>query len=308
MSASRPDLAANPVFSLSSLVRPEHPLLIMDVGASLDGTPPYQPLIDAGLAHLIGFEPDPKEYDKLRTRYGEPHRIFPYFIGDGQPATFHQTNVFATGSLYRPNKPLLEKFQNLYELVTPVGEHRVDTHTLDGIPALDRIDYLKIDVQGAELSVFRGAERLLKTALLIHTEVEFFELYERQPLFADIDAYLRSQGFVLVRILSLASRALKPTVLHNNINIGSQHLWGDVLYMRKWFVPAAFTADELIRLALLTHDIYQMYDFSHHFLRLLDQRAGTDYAQCYTAPWKSLQTKPTGAVQPPASGLNPGNS
>lgn len=296
-----------PFFSLSSLVRPEHPLMIMDVGASLDGTPPYQSLIDAGLAHLIGFEPDAKEYEKLQARYGKPHRIFPYFIGDGRPASFHETNVFATGSLYKPNKPILEKFQNLYELVTPVGEHRVDTHALDGITDIDRVDYLKIDVQGAELAVFRGAERLLKTVLLIHAEVEFLELYEHQPLFSDIDVYLRSQGFVLVRILSLASRAVKPTVLQNHINVGSQHLWGDVLYMRKWFDPAAFTNDELLRLALVTHDIYQMHDFSYHFLSMLDQRSGTDFAQRYTTPWKHLPTKPAGAAPPLASDLNRGN-
>lgn len=296
-----------PVFSLSSLVKPEHPLVIVDIGASLDGLPPYQPLIDAGLAHLIGFEPDAKECDKLQAKYGNPHRIFPYFIGDGRPATFHETNVFATGSLYKPNKPVLERFQNLYELVTPVGEHRVETHALDSIPDISHIDYLKIDVQGAELSVFRGAERLLKTVLLIQTEVEFLELYTGQPLFADVDTYLRSQGFMLVRILTLGSRAVKPTVLHNNVNIGSQHLWADVLYMREWLDPAAFTADDLLKLALVSHDIYHLYDFSHHFLRVLDRRTGTDYAQRYSTPWKNQQAKPAGA-SPPAPGLNRGSS
>jgi hypothetical protein len=98
---------------------------ILDIGAALNERPPYQSLVDAGRARILGFEPNREECERLNQCYGEPHRFFPYFVGDGRSAIFHETNWVLTGSLYEPNSPLLEKFQNLAELVTPVGKHPV---------------------------------------------------------------------------------------------------------------------------------------------------------------------------------------
>ena len=51
---------------------------------------------------------------------------------------------------------------------------------------------------------------------MIHTEVEFVEMYERQPLFAEVDQFLRGNGFVFHRFSSLHGRFLdfdgSPTV------------------------------------------------------------------------------------------------
>lgn len=268
-------------FLLSSLVRPTSKIVVMDIGASLLETPPYQPLLYTGLVKLIGFEPNDAECEKLRLHHGEPHQFFPYFIGDGRPATFHETNWFATGSLYKPNKPLLEIFQNLYELVTPVSEHSIATKALDDIPEIDSVDYLKIDVQGAELAVFKGAEKLLDTTLVIQTEVEFLELYENQPLFADVDTHLRSRGFSLVKFLGFGTRSIKPAIINNNINVGNQLLWADALYMRNWIDTSTFSPDQLIKLAIIANDIYGLLDFSFYMLNQLDARMGSNYAQTY---------------------------
>lgn len=125
---------------------------VLDIGAALiDQSPPYQSLIDAGVARLFGFEPDPQACARLNEKYGAPHRFFQSFVGDGGPATFHQTNWGPTGSLYAPNTRLLEKFQNLAEWTTVVGKHPVNTIRIDDVAEIDDVDFLKIDVQGAEL-------------------------------------------------------------------------------------------------------------------------------------------------------------
>src|SRR5476649_390645 len=149
---------------------------ILDVVASLNDVPSYQPLVDAGRARITGFEPNPEELEKVRSKYGATHRFFPHFVGDGQPAVFHETNWALTGSLYEPNTPLLEKFQNLAELTTPVAVHPVTTTRLDDLPEIGEIDFIKIDVQGSELAVFENGLKALSTALLIQTEVEFVKL------------------------------------------------------------------------------------------------------------------------------------
>lgn len=242
----------------------------------------YLPLLNAGKARLIGFEPNATAYQKLQETYGEPHRFFPYFVGDGQTATFYETNTPPTGSLFAPNSPLLAKFQNLSELVIPVASHSVDTIKLDDISEIEEVDFFKIDIQGGELSVFQNAKRLLQSTLVIQTEVEFVELYKEQPLFADIDIFLRSQGFQFFTFMGLSRRTFKPLHLKNytTTNI-CQMLWGEALYVRDWLHLDQLSELQLAKYAILMHDLFAACDLSHVILAALDQKTGENIAEIY---------------------------
>ncbi len=255
---------------------------ILDIGAALDEKPPYQSLVDAGRARIVGFEPDAKECEKLNRTYGEPHRFFPFFAGDGGPAVFHQTNWALTGSLYEPNTPLLEKFNNLAEVVSPVATHAIETKRIDDIPGVGNVDFIKIDVQGAELVVLRNALKALSGALLIQAEVEFVELYRGQPMFADVDSFLRSQGFQFHAFNGFSGRAFKPLVANNDPNAGvRQVLWSDALYVRDWMRLPALDALKLKKYAVLAHDVLQSCDLAHVVLTALDGKTGGDFAPRY---------------------------
>ena len=148
---------------------------VVDVGAMFagDGTEPYSALRAAGLARVLGFEPVVEECERLNRRFGPPHRYLPYAIGDGTARRLHVCNESMTSSLYEPNTPLLSAFDGLAAVVRVVRELPIETHRLDDVPEAADADYLKIDVQGAELDVLRGAPRLLARAVVVHTEVEF---------------------------------------------------------------------------------------------------------------------------------------
>lgn len=255
---------------------------VLDIGAALIDRPPYQSLVDAGRARVIGFEPNPQECDRLNREYGEPHRFFPYFVGDGQTAIFHETNWMPTGSLYEPNTPLLEKFQNLAEVMRPTAIHTVSTTRIDDIVEIENVDFIKIDVQGSEFKIFQNASRLLAGALLIHTEVEFVELYHNQPMFADVDILLRSKGFQFHTFNSVGRRTFKPLVLNGDINSGiRQTLWADALYVRNWMNLEELDAQKLRKYAVLAHDILRSYDLAHLVLTALDRQIGTSFAATY---------------------------
>lgn len=65
------------------------------------------------------------------------------------------------------------------------------------------IDFLSIDAQGAELDIIKGAgDSITNDTLGIACETEFSELYEGQPLFDDIMAYLKSRGFRLCQMFN----------------------------------------------------------------------------------------------------------
>ena len=86
-----------------------------------------------------------------------------------------------------------------------VRERPIETHRLDDVPESANVDYLKIDVQGAELDILHGSTRRLARAVVVHTEVEFAPLYSEQPLFSDVDKALREAGYGLFAFKEIAS-------------------------------------------------------------------------------------------------------
>jgi hypothetical protein len=59
-------------------------------------------------------------------------------------------------------------------------------------------DFLKLDTQGSELAILRGAKDALRRIGLVEVEVEFVEFYENQPLFGDVVQFMTNEGFELL--------------------------------------------------------------------------------------------------------------
>jgi hypothetical protein len=90
------------------------------------------------------------------------------------------------------------------------GTTIIEMTTLDdwcATEGVERVDAIKIDTQGSELAILQGGADILRTVRSVEIEVEFNELYEDIPLFGEIDAYMRSQGFVLWKLRDLAHYA-----------------------------------------------------------------------------------------------------
>ena len=268
------------MWTILDLFPEEFLIHILDIGAALSEVPPYKTIVDSGKGKIIGFEPDLAECEKLNQTYGPPHQFFPYFVGDGKPATFYETTWNLTGSLFEPNAPLLEKFQELPEYTTLVRTHPVETKAIDAIAEITTVDLIKIDVQGAELMIFENASRILPKTLVIQTEVIFVELYKNQPLFADIDCFLRSQGFQFHKFLGFGSRTFKPLMLENRYR-GHQFLWSDAIYVRDWMKLEELSLLQLKKYAILAHEVVRSPDLVHLILSTIDAKAGTSYVPMY---------------------------
>jgi FkbM family methyltransferase len=270
-------------FNIAPILPPLPRLKIADVGAmSLgEGTDAYSRLVSATPCDVYGFEPITVEFEKLKTKAKPGHHYLPYFIGDGSARTFYECNFAMTSSLFKPNTQLLAKFQNLEELTRVHKTYRVQTTRLDDIPELKGTDFLKVDVQGAELLVFEGAAQLLDDVLVVETEVEFVPLYEGQPLFADIDAFLRSKGFLLHR-LERTGRTFKPLIFNNDINATlSQILWGDAIYVRDFMQFDQLSGAALLKLATILHETYRSADLVAVVLAAYDRQHASNLQQIY---------------------------
>jgi FkbM family methyltransferase len=272
-----------PLFNIAPMLPNLPRLKIVDVGAmSLgEGTDAYSPLTNATPCDVYGFEPVAEEFEKLKASAKPGHHYLPYFVGDGSARTFYECNFAMTSSLFEPNSALLAKFQNLEELARVTKTYPVQTTRLDDILELKGTDFLKADVQGAELMVFEGASRLLDDALVVHAEVEFVELYKGQPLFADIDAHLRSKGFVL-HLLGKAGRTFKPLIFRDDVNaMLSQILWGDAVYVRDFMLFDRLSGPALLKIATMVHETYHSVDFAAVALEAYDRQQGTQLQPAY---------------------------
>lgn len=280
----RNGLTAADAFRITSLLPDLLPVKIVDVGAMSLGedNDPYARLTEAIRCEIVGFEPVEEECEKLNRNARPGCCYLPYVIGDGSVQMFHECNFPMTSSLLEPNTALLAKFEDLEELVRVVATRTVTTRRLDDIPEARGADYLKLDVQGGELMVLRGARELLKGVLVVHTEVEFVPLYKNQPLFADLDAFLRGQGFALHRIPGFAGRPFKLfSAPHKLDGTVSQLLWCDAVYVRDFMTFDRLSLGQLLKLSAILHQNYGSYDLAALALEAHDRKTGADLAVRY---------------------------
>ena len=190
-------------------------------------------------ARLIGFEPDAAECERLnRGRSGDRDArrsvFYPVAVGARQESRrFYSTENPACSSLYRPDGAFFGQFLDCASQVRITDEAMVETVPLDSyLPTVgvEQIHFLKLDVQGAELDVLQGARGFLASGVLgLKVEVSFAPIYERQPLFADVDAYLRQFGFVL---FDLSRTRYRREAAPADLPTRGQLLWGDAVYLR----------------------------------------------------------------------------
>jgi FkbM family methyltransferase len=244
---------------------------------------------------IYGFDADADACDEanaeLETRqinWKEVH--IPLAIGKAiEERTLYVTKHPMCSSLYPPNEPYLERLAGLPELVNLDFSFEIDTTTLDTFcqeEGVNEIDFMQIDVQGADLDVLEGATKILNCGTLaIQIEVEFSHLYTGQPLFADVDTFLRKHDFTLFDVSrSYRLRARSP--IRSTVRAG-QLLWGDAFYFRDLIREDMDghlkSPDRMLKLACVA-DVMNFPDYALEILEYLTLQYGEDsnynFADC----------------------------
>jgi FkbM family methyltransferase len=285
------------LFFFEELVMP--PLITaVDIGAMLlEGqVDPFERLNKIGRLNVIGFEPQPAECAKLNALALPGRQYLPYVISNGMRRSFYVTNTGMTSSLLKPNLRIAGLFNGLAEFMQTAGIVNINTIRLDDVAEVraQGCDLLKIDTQGSEVEILANAGETLKSCLIIEAEVEFVQLYEGQPLFAEVDQLLRGQGFMFHRFSGLQGRTFKPLMLNNDpYAMMSQTLWADAIYVPDLARLDYLESSALIKLAALLHEIYRSFDLCHLVLAAHDRRWGTSYTQRYIELLRREQENPT---------------
>ncbi len=257
----------------------------IDIGANpIDGDPPYATLLRAGQAEVVGFEPDAAALASLDARKGPHERYFPHAVGDGGRHTLRVCQAPGMTSLLEPDPATLALFHGFPDWGRVLERVELDTVRLDDVPETAGADLLKLDIQGAELMVLRHATARLAEALVVQAEVEFLPLYQGQPLFADVDAFLRGQGFAFHRFHPLNSRVMAPMVVGGSPYAGlSQMVWADGIFIRDLTRLDALADRALLAMATILHDCYGSADVVLRLLMEHDRRHQGGLAGRYLA-------------------------
>jgi FkbM family methyltransferase len=256
---------------------------VIDIGANpIDADPPYAAMLRAGDAEVVGFEPNRAALDLLNARRGPHERYFPHAVGDGQRHVLHICQAPGMTSLLEPDPAVLGLFHGFPDWGRVLSIEPVDTVRLDDVPQTVGADLLKLDIQGAELMVLRHAEARLRDAVVIQAEVEFLPLYKNQPLFSDMEIFLRERGFVLHRFFPTVSRAVQPMMVNADPYAGlGQLVWADAIFIRDFARLDALDDRQVLAMAAILHDCYAAYDIAFRLLSEHDRRVGATRAADY---------------------------
>lgn len=253
---------------------PGQPVQITDVGANpIDGEPPYEPLLKAGIAVVTGFEPQQSAYAQLTALADDQHRYLPYAVGDGSPQFLRVCAESGFTSTFEPDTEQLALFTDFARMAAVQERVEVQTRRLDDVEEIDRIDLLKIDIQGGELQVFRSGRRRLAEAVAVHTEVGFTRLYEGAPTFADVDLELRAQGFIPHCFVQTKTWPLAPVQWADPLQVSARHLVeADVLYVRDLARLDLLSDLQLRQLGLICDAAYRSHGVALMCVRELVRR------------------------------------
>lgn len=123
----------------------------------------------------------------------------------------------------------------LNEFITVSQHEIVDTKQI-GLESMQNVlqdvpspDFIKVDAEGSDLEILKGAEIFLaKNVLGVQVEVPFISRHVNAPFFADIDSYLRQFSFEL---FDLTLERWQRKNGFSNFETKSQIVWGNVLYL-----------------------------------------------------------------------------
>jgi FkbM family methyltransferase len=270
--------------SLSDLLGLDVDVDVVDIGSNPVGDePPYKVLLNAGVANVVGFEPNPVALDKLNAQKGPRENYLSDAVFDGREHELKLCQSSGMTSLLEPNHELLHNFHGFARWSTVVERRVVKTSRLDDIAEVRNIDYLKIDIQGAELEVFRNGMNRLSDCTVIQTEVEFLPMYIGQPLFSEVEMFLRELGFLFHRFFPPPiRRTIMPApVTDKYFGQMNQVVWADAVFVKDFMKLDRLPASKLKKLAVILHDVYGSYDISLRALMECDRKEDTKLSERY---------------------------
>ncbi len=259
---------------------------IVDVGANPLDEAPYAALLKVGGCDVVGFEPQAEAFAKLEAAKGPYETYLPFAVGDGGEKTLHIYRRSGFTSMYRPDAAATGALGA--EGWSKVARKEVlQTVAIDRDDRVGPFDLMKIDIQGGEVDVFRGAARAIAKATAVIVELRYFPIYRGEPMAGGVDDELRKQGFILHKFLFTKSRMIANSqgAQLRERRVQDQAIDGDAVYLRRLERLPDCDDNQLKHLCILAAGVFHSHSLVLHVLDLLVARGavGADLPAAYVA-------------------------
>jgi FkbM family methyltransferase len=172
------------------------PLVVLDVGANV-GLWTLEALDALPNATIHSFEPSSAAFAQLTSKAASKSRVSMHELAlsdaDGEATLYAPEPGSVVGSLTEPPESRRNEFPS---------EQMARTATLESwsrSAGLGAVDVLKLDVEGHEMRILRGAGRVLDSIQVIQFEFGPWHVYER-VFFRDFWDLLTAEGYRLYRL------------------------------------------------------------------------------------------------------------
>jgi FkbM family methyltransferase len=168
--------------------------------------------------NLIFFEASPINFEVLKERINDKANLVNYALGNENKKVIlniETNNKGMSNSILKPGIHLTQYPHIKFESTIEVDMVRLDDYITQNNINIENYNFINIDVQGYELEVFKGGEKVLESIDYIITEVNRDYVYVDNVLVTDLDEYLNKFGFERVE------------------TSWDGYTWGDAFYIKK---------------------------------------------------------------------------
>lgn len=246
--------------SILSQFMGDNKVCLMDVGAAGGLEPRWEPYQKN--LKVIGFEPDGRTSSEIEINQADVGSLVinKAVWSTDSMITINHTKKPLCSSVYKPNLEYLKIFPDVerYGVEFESEYHAVTISKICQELSL-KPDFIKIDIQGGELEVLKGAGDTLDLVLGIESEVEFKPFYLDQPLFPEILQFMENKDFTMIDFIGLGRMERNQFRGIGECNFGDALFLRTPEYILEKFKAGLIDESVLARYCAILY-IYHRYD------------------------------------------------
>jgi FkbM family methyltransferase len=228
--------------------------VVLDAGARYGLHPSWADL--RGIVEFHLFEMDEVEAKRLTAKYRNDAgiKVYPLALYSADATLeFAVSEHQALNSLFETNTDLLDQHDYMKRDFASSARRKVEARSVDSVFAGAPVHFMKLDCEGAEFDILKGAAATLDSTVLgVRSEVLFAEVYKGAALFGELNAFMIARGFELLNLdyAGAGNKGGKFTTMRQYGRLISSDAVWTVGNDRLWDKGRGRVTEDVVRMAL----------------------------------------------------------